>query len=140
MFARGVTLLEMLVVLLVAGILAALALPAYRQHMVRVNRSQATTLLYEIASAQERHYLRHGNYSSDLSAGGALGLGLAAVNTSTHYSFSVSLAGDAQTYIASATPRRGGGQDADGECLVFSIDQRGRRAVSGTRGTAFCWR
>jgi type IV pilus assembly protein PilE len=140
MFARGVTLLEMMVVLLIAGILAALALPAYRQHLVRVNRSQATTLLYEIASAQERYFLRHGNYSGNLGSGAPLGLGLAAVNTSSRYSFSVALAGDGQTYIASATPRREGGQHTDVECLVFSIDQRGRRAVSGTRDTAFCWR
>jgi type IV pilus assembly protein PilE len=140
MFVRGVTLLEILVVLLIAGILAALALPAYRQHLVRVNRSQATTLLYDIAAAQERHYLRHGTYVGDLSSAAPLGLGLTSVNTATRYSFSVALAGDGQTYIASATPRRDGGQDADGECLVFSIDQRGRRAVSGTRDTAFCWR
>ena len=140
MFARGVTLLEILVVLLVAAILATLALPAYRQHLVRVHRSQATTLLYEIAAAQERHYLRHGSYSGDLGSGAPLGLGLTSVSTATRYSFSVALAGDGQTYIASATPRRDGGQDSDGECLVFSIDHRGRRAVSGTRDTAFCWR
>jgi type IV pilus assembly protein PilE len=139
MFVRGVTLLEVLVVMLIAGILAALALPAYRQHLVRVNRSQATTLLYEIAAAQERFYLRHGSYTGNLGSAAPLGLGLT-VNTSTRYSFTVALAADGQTYIASATPVRGGGQDADGECLVFSIDQRGRRAVSGTRDTAFCWR
>lgn len=37
-------------------------------------------------------------------------------------------------------PTREGGQANDGECLVFSIDQGGRRAVSGSRETAFCWR
>jgi len=140
MFVRGVTLLEVLVVLLVVGILAALALPAYRQHLVRVHRSEATMLLYEIAAAEERFFLRHGNYTGELSSAAPLGLGLSVTKASTRYAFSVALASDAQTYIATATPTSDGGQDSDGECLAFSIDQRGRRAVSGSRETSFCWR
>jgi len=140
MFARGVTLLEIVVVLLVVGIIAALALPAYRQHLVRVHRSEATTMLYEIAAAQERFYLRHDSYTSDLGSAAQLGLGLADTRTGSRYSFSVALANDGQTYIATATPTSDGGQHSDGECLAFSIDQRGRRAVSGSRDTSFCWR
>jgi type IV pilus assembly protein PilE len=132
MFVRGVTLLEMLVVLLLAGLIAALALPAYRRHMVRVNRTEATTTLYQIASAEERHYLRHGSYTEDLT--------LLSTGDARHYGFSVSAADDGQSFIASATPRPGGGQEADGECLVFSLDHRGRRAVSGSRDTSSCWR
>ena len=126
--------------MLVAGIIAALALPAYRQHLVRVHRVGATTLLYEIAAAEERFYLRHGTYTGDLTSAAPTGLGLATDHSTTRYAFSVALANDGQTYIATATPLRGKGQDSDGECLAFSIDQRGRRAVSGSRDTAFCWR
>jgi type IV pilus assembly protein PilE len=140
MFARGVTLLEILVVLLLVAVIAALALPSYRQHLVRVNRSAATTMLYEIAAAEERFYLRHGSYTGDLTSAAPLGLGLAVGHSSSRYAFSVALAADGQTFIASATPTREGGQDSDGECLVYSIDQRGRRAVSGSRDPAFCWR
>lgn len=140
MFVRGVTLLEMLVVLLVVAVIAALALPAYRQHLLRVNRTEATRLLHEIAAAEERFYLRHGYYVSGISAPPPQGLGLASIADAPHYVFSVAVAEDGQTFIASATPTREGGQDADGECLVFSLDQRGRRAVSGSRETSFCWR
>lgn len=138
MFVRGVTLLEILVVVLVVGVIAALALPAYRQHLVRVNRAEATTTLYEIAAAEERHFLRHGRYIADITTAPPAGLGL--VTTSRGYSFDVAMAEDGQTFIASATPTRAGGQDGDGECLVFSLDHRGRRAVSGSRETSFCWR
>jgi type IV pilus assembly protein PilE len=140
MFVRGVTLLEILVVLLVVAVIAALALPAYRQHLVRVNRAEAITVLYEIAAAEERFYLRHGYYASSVSAAPPLGLGLASPADARHYAFTVAVAEDGQTFIASATPTRDGGQDSDGECLVFSLDQRGRRAVSGSRETSFCWR
>ena len=139
MFARGVTLLEILVVLLLVGVIAALALPTYRQHLVRVNRSEATTSLLEIAAAEERFHLRHGRYTAELFAASPLGLGLPATS-SNRYGFTVVVANDGQTSVATATPVRDGGQDADAECLAFSIDHRGRRAVSGTRETAFCWR
>jgi type IV pilus assembly protein PilE len=138
MFVRGVTLLEILVVVLVAGVIAALALPAYRQHMVRVNRSEATTTLYEIAAAEERHFLRHGTYVADITSPPPGGLGLAPATR--RYAFGVAVATDGQTFIASATPTREGGQNSDGECLVFSLDHRGRRAISGSRETSFCWR
>ncbi len=132
MFVRGVTLLEILVVLLLAGLITALGLPAYRQHMVRVNRTEATVTLYQIAAAEERHYLRHGSYTDELAS--------LPTGDARHYAFSVSMADDGQSFIASATPARGGGQESDGECLVFSLDHRGRRAVSGSRDTSFCWR
>lgn len=140
MFVRGVTLLEILVVLLVVGVITALALPAYRQHMVRVNRTEATSLLYEIAAAEERFHLRHGRYVSDIAGAPPAGLGVASTSGARHYGFFVAVAEDGQTFIASATPTREGGQESDGECLVFSLDHRGRRAVSGSRETSFCWR
>ena len=140
MFVRGVTLLEILVVVLVVGIIASLALPAYRQHLLRVHRTEATTTLYEISSAEERFHLRHGRFTADLSAAPPDGLGLASGATSPHYAFAVVVADDGQSYIASATPTREAVQNADGECLVFSLDHRGRRAVSGTRETPHCWR
>lgn len=140
MFIRGVTLLEMLVVMLVVAVIAALALPSYRQYLVRVNRGEATSGLYAIAAAEERFHLRHGRYTDDIRGGAPLGLGLALDGASSRYQFSVAMADDGQTYIASATPTSAGGQSTDGECLVFSIDHRGRRAASGSREPAFCWR
>jgi type IV pilus assembly protein PilE len=137
---RGVTLLEILVVLLVVGVISTLALPAYRQHMVRVNRTEATLTLHEIASAEERFYLRHGRYSTDITGTPPAGLGVLAVDGRPRYSYSVAVAEDGQTFIVTATPTRGGGQDSDGECLSFSLDHQGRRAVSGSRETSFCWR
>jgi type IV pilus assembly protein PilE len=140
MFARGVTLFEILVVLVLVGVITALAVPAYRQHLVRVNRSEATAALYGVASAEERHYLRHGRYTADIAAVPPEGLGMSTSTASRRYSLSVAVDAEGQTFIASATPTRAGSQDSDGECLAFSLDHRGRRAVSGTRETAFCWR
>jgi type IV pilus assembly protein PilE len=140
MLVRGVTLLEILVVLVLVGIITALAMPAYRHHLVRVYRSEATAALYGLASAEERHYLRHGRYTADIAAAPPAGLGLSTGTGSGRYSLSVAVDAEGQSFIASATPTRAGSQDGDGECLAFSLDHRGRRAVSGTRETPFCWR
>jgi type IV pilus assembly protein PilE len=138
MSPRGFTLFEMLVVLVVVGILATLALPAYRQYTLRVNRFEAMTLLLDLQSAEERHYVRHARYTASIEAAPPAGLGLPTAGASNRYVLAVSLASDGQSYIATATPI--GTQAADIECLAFSIDARGRRAVTGNGGVRRCWR
>jgi type IV pilus assembly protein PilE len=138
--SRGITLLELLIVLVVIGIIAALTLPAYRQHMFRVNRTEAMTALLQLQSAEETFYLRQARYADNIAAAPPAGLAISATSTSGKYLLSVAVAADGQSYIATATPAPGGGQDADQDCLAFSVDARGRRAVSGTRDARYCWR
>jgi type IV pilus assembly protein PilE len=140
MLRRGVTLLELLVVLVIVGIVAALALPGIRRHVIRVHRTEAMTALLALQSAEETFYLRYGAYTDNITAAPPAGLGLAAGSASNKYRLSIALAADAQTYVATATPSPEGGQSADQECQSFSVDARGRRAVSGSRDSLFCWR
>lgn len=140
MFRRGVTLLELLVALVVIGILASLALPAYQRHVRRVHRVDATMALHDLLAAQERFHLRHGAYSSNPAAAPPAGLGTGVISAGGRYSITVALSADGQSFIATATPTREGGQADDAECLAFSVDQRGRRAVSGSGDASSCWR
>jgi type IV pilus assembly protein PilE len=138
MLPRGFTLFELLVVLVLVGVIAAFAMPAYRRHVVRVNRSEAMTLLLQLQSAEEAHYLRHDAYTTSVEAAPPAGLGLSANSVSNKYAVAVALATDGQSYIATASPV--GSQSEDLECLAFSIDARGRRAVTGTADVQRCWR
>jgi type IV pilus assembly protein PilE len=140
MFCRGITLFELLVTLLLVSIIAALALPGYRGYMVRVNRSEALTALLQLQDAEEKFYLRHDAYTNNVVDPAPAGLGISSSSVSRKYLLSVALAADGQSYIATATPAPGSGQEADHDCFAFSIDARGRRAVSGTRDAVFCWR
>lgn len=140
MSERGVTLFELLVVLAIIGVIAAFALPAYRHHVQRVHRAEAMTALLQLQSAEESHYLRHDTFTTSIAAAPPAGLGLQPVSASNKYALSVALAADGQSFIATATPLPGGGQESDFECLAFSIDARGRKAVSGSGNSQICWR
>jgi type IV pilus assembly protein PilE len=132
--------LELLVVVVLVAIVCALALPGYRQQMMRVHRTEAMIALLELQNAEEKYFLRHNSYASDISAAPPTGLGLATISSSNKYVLSIAVAIDGQSFIATAAPTAEGGQLADGECLAFSIDARGRRATSGTRDARHCWK
>lgn len=140
MFRDGFTLLELLFVLVLISVIAALALPGFRQQMARVHRTEAMTALLQLQSAEEKFYLRHNAYTSNMTAAPPAGLGLSTTTSSNRYVLSVAVADDGQSFIGTATPTPDGGQHEDHECLAFSIDARGRRAVSGTRDVRHCWK
>ena len=134
----GLTLVELLVVLVIIGILGAIAVPTYQQHTLRARRTEAKTALLQLAANQERHYLQHNTYTDDLAA-----LGFAAgVSDRGIYTLSVPAA-DASGYEAAAVPTPGGGFDGvnvsrDEACSRFTIDALGRRrAFPDPDGT--CW-
>ncbi|MBF5005269.1 type IV pilin protein [Diaphorobacter caeni] len=59
---RGFTLIEMLIVLLVIAILAAVALPSYRQFIARGHRAEAKAALLNVVQWMERAHTANGEY------------------------------------------------------------------------------
>ncbi|MDH3752218.1 MAG: prepilin-type N-terminal cleavage/methylation domain-containing protein, partial [Gammaproteobacteria bacterium] len=96
-YIRGVTLLELMIVVVIIGIMAAIAYPNYREFAARAKRNEAKAMLLEVASMQERFYLQNSRY------GTLVELGFGDPYVSDTESYNVTVAGpDASNYTATA--------------------------------------
>lgn len=112
---RGFTLVECLLVCTVAGILASLALPAYRGHDLRMARLDAVAALTKLQAEQEMFRAAHGLYANDL----APLRGVAAISAQGRYAVSVASTGP-DSFRATATAR--GVQEQDRDCPTLTLD------------------
>ena len=126
---RGVTLLELMIVVVIIGILTAIAYPNYREFAARAKRNEARAMLLEVATFQERFYLQNSRY------GTLVELGFANPYVSNTQSYNVTVVGpDASNYTAIATYQNA---DAElGKCATFNIDGRGTKTSAPD---ADCW-
>ena len=139
---RGVTLVELMIVIAVIALLAAIAIPSYRRYLIRSQRSEAKIALMALQTAEEKYYLQNNAYTNNITAAtNAGGLGLSTTTETGKYTLNIStFPADGQSYTATAAPRSGGGQTDDTQCINFTINERGTRGVSGPSGPEFCWK
>lgn len=115
--ARGFTLIELMITVVVVAILAAIALPSYRQYIVRSKRSAAQAQMMDIANRQQQFLLANRNYA-DKAALEAGGYALPA-EVGANYSYGIALSTTAiPAYTLTFTPT--GGQAADGALTLNS--------------------
>ena len=119
-YMRGITLLELMIVVLIVGLLAAVAYPNYREFAARAKRNEAKAMLLEIAQNQERFYLNNNRY------GTLAELGYADPWDSDTGSYRVTVpANDASNFTARANYLLGGEEAT--KCENFFIDGRGSK-------------
>ena len=141
--SRGFTLLEVLTVVIVLGVLAAIAIPSWQQHVLRTRRANAKEVLIQLQTAQERFFGRHARYatSDELTRAEPDGLGLPPAGDDAPYRLTLETAPDGLAF--SATARANGAQAADAFCVAFSIDHVGMRTATDAAGvdrSMDCWR
>lgn len=117
--ARGFTLIELMVAVVVAAIVASLALPAFFDAVRKSRRSEAFAALSALQQAQERHRAGNPAYTTDLVL-----LQVPSRSSSGLYTISVAAA-DATSYTLRA--QAAGAQTQDLRCATMVL-----RAVAGT--------
>lgn len=63
----GFSLIELLIVLIIMGMLVAIGIPSYHQHLLKSHRRAAIADLLEIQLLEERYYATYFRYTNDLS-------------------------------------------------------------------------
>jgi type IV pilus assembly protein PilE len=155
--ACGFTLIELMIVVVVLGILAAVAVPQYTQYVTRSKRAGAKTVLLDQAALLERNFTTNGCYNrttvancaAQSGATFALVSGVAPAEGKASYvvtvDFSASATGQAYTLTATPCATAGtcpGGSDttfADAECGNLTLTSTGARGISGSGSVANCW-
>jgi type IV pilus assembly protein PilE len=136
--AVGFTLIELMVVIAIVGILAAIAYPSYMDSVRKARRADAKAALSNAAQALERYYTENNTY---LNAG--LGDSAGAIfpdhtpsdqaHSSAYYILSITNQG-ASTYTLNATPT---GTMASDNCGTMTLDHLGQKGAA--LPIAQCW-
>ena len=124
---EGVTLIEVMVVVAIVGMLAAIAIPAYNNYVTRSRRSDAFTALETVRAAQEMYRAEKGFYASSF-----VGNVLAGCSTNMageNYAISVNRP-TTTTFTSTATP-----QNKQASDFYFRTDQNGTQTYSSDGST-----
>jgi type IV pilus assembly protein PilE len=134
---QGFSLVELLVVLVIISILAAIAVPGYRTYAVRTHRAAAKSCMLETAQFMERYYTT--NPTGLTYAGAAIPDGGCRTEGNLNTRYTLSLDTLAQnTYRIVATPV-GAQALGDAACGVLTLDQSGTRTEAGSSDVDTCW-
>ncbi|MBY5993431.1 type IV pilin protein [Ferrimonas balearica] len=124
---RGFTLIEMMIVVAIAAVLAAIAVPSFQSHLREARRAEALESLIQMQLAQEEHWLEARSYTattSDLTG-----------KSLNYYTLSVTTSGGGYTLTATAKSGTSQASDTEGStsCATLSLSHADVRSPSA------CW-
>lgn len=141
---RGVTLIELMVVVAIVAIMFAVAFPSYERYIVRSKRAVGQNVLMQVADRQQQFFMDRKQYAANLTNLGFTANpfivdddGSSTVATDPDAVYSVSLSNvTATTYTVTAAPV-GGQLKRDTQCGSLTMTQAGAKGYTGSGSN--CW-
>jgi len=138
--ARGMTLIELMIVVAILGIIAAIGYPSYLDHVKKTRRSEGMGELLELADRMERHYSDIGSYDQNDGSDMTVDVIYRTTTAKGYYTLSIDAGTDNVDFTARAAPTSLGQQDTD-KCGTFIITSQGTKTVTGgSLSASDCWK
>jgi type IV pilus assembly protein PilE len=147
--SRGFTLIELMVVVVIATILISVAVPTYLNQVRQSRRVDAKSALLDLAGREERYFSTNASSYTNVAANlGYAGFGAGFPIGNGYYYLTVCSPACAPSVVAApsysvtALPVAGQSQVYDTQCASFSVDSTGAQwayTSAGVLNTQYCW-
>jgi type IV pilus assembly protein PilE len=134
---KGFTLVEMMIVVAIIAVLAAIAVPNYSEQVRKSRRSDAKVALEQTAQTLERCFVDNNTFVFH-----AINAPSCPQTFTTHDGYyTITVAATPTSYNLTAQPTSKGGQDGDRQCFQMILASNGIRASKDKLGTYndYCW-
>ena len=129
--SRGFTLIELVITIAIVGVLVAVALPTYRDHMRKSRRAEAQAYMMAVAGRQQQFLIDSRAYAATL---GTINIPMPASVTAAYNVTLFVAGGPPPTFVLTAAPKAGTDQVYE-RCGTLTVDQTGAKTAS----LSSCW-